>query len=138
MSIHYYYYYSVITVTVQEEVMWWTGLMEPPSDVVDLLEFLIGRYTDLSKPFKDRVCLLIWLVIIRSSSSSSSRSGGGGGGGGGGSSSSSSSMFKFISVDPMCPQPKVPERQGWHRPADRGPLHERRAGHGTNRYANRT
>jgi len=36
-----------------EEVMWWTGLMEPPSDVVDLLEFLIGRYTDLSKPFKD-------------------------------------------------------------------------------------
>jgi len=37
----------------EEEVMWWTGLMEPPSDVVDLLEFLIGRYTDVQKPFQD-------------------------------------------------------------------------------------
>jgi len=42
----------------EEEVMWWTGLMEPPEDVLDFLEFLMCRYPDakdgaMLKAFKE-------------------------------------------------------------------------------------
>mmetsp|Transcript_26615 Transcript_26615/g.88276 ORF Transcript_26615/g.88276 Transcript_26615/m.88276 type:complete len:1465 (-) Transcript_26615:97-4491(-) len=36
---------------VQDEVAWWTGLMEPPEDVLNLLEFFISRYDNVEKPF---------------------------------------------------------------------------------------
>merc|ERR1719201_3207004 len=30
----------------EDKVMWWTGLQEPPEDVLDLLEFLLGNFKD--------------------------------------------------------------------------------------------
>lgn len=36
-----------------DDVDWWTGLMEPPEDVRNLLEWLISRYEDIEKPFLD-------------------------------------------------------------------------------------
>jgi len=35
----------------EEEVQWWTGLTEPPEDVLGLLEFFISRYDDVKTPF---------------------------------------------------------------------------------------
>jgi len=34
-----------------EDVMWWSGLKEAPSDVIDYLEFLVSRYSNIYKPF---------------------------------------------------------------------------------------
>lgn len=35
-----------------DEVMWWTGLTEPPEDVLDLLEWIIGKYSNPKQAFK--------------------------------------------------------------------------------------
>jgi len=35
-----------------DEVMWWTGLLEPPADVLELLEFLIGRFKNHKQVFR--------------------------------------------------------------------------------------
>jgi len=34
-----------------DDVMWWTGLTEPPADVLDLLEFFISRYNNVDEVF---------------------------------------------------------------------------------------
>lgn len=34
-----------------KDIQWWTGLNEPPSDVIDLLEFLISRVPSMDKAF---------------------------------------------------------------------------------------
>lgn len=44
------YGYYKIQITV-EEVMWWTGLAEPPPDVITFLEFLIGNVTSIQATF---------------------------------------------------------------------------------------
>jgi len=36
-----------------ESVLWWTGLTEPPEDVINLLEFFISRYDNIEQPFLD-------------------------------------------------------------------------------------
>ncbi|CAE7281021.1 Vti1b [Symbiodinium sp. CCMP2592] len=35
-----------------KDVMWWTGLTEPPSDILDLLEFLISRFSNVDEAFR--------------------------------------------------------------------------------------
>merc|ERR1711937_1107351 len=34
-----------------KNINWWTGLNEPPSDVIDLLEFLISRVPSMDRAF---------------------------------------------------------------------------------------
>eukprot|EP00928_Gymnodinium_smaydae_P074583 TRINITY_DN57616_c0_g1_i1.p1 TRINITY_DN57616_c0_g1~~TRINITY_DN57616_c0_g1_i1.p1 ORF type:complete len:370 (-),score=107.58 TRINITY_DN57616_c0_g1_i1:281-1273(-) len=36
----------------EAEVMWWAGIGEAPSDVLELLEFLISHFEDVYRPFK--------------------------------------------------------------------------------------
>eukprot|EP00931_Biecheleriopsis_adriatica_P114726 TRINITY_DN9063_c0_g1_i2.p1 TRINITY_DN9063_c0_g1~~TRINITY_DN9063_c0_g1_i2.p1 ORF type:complete len:1400 (+),score=271.00 TRINITY_DN9063_c0_g1_i2:368-4201(+) len=43
-------YYECSRIT-SENVMWWTGLGEAPSDVLDFLEFLIGNFKSVEKAF---------------------------------------------------------------------------------------
>ena len=39
--------YTFFNMDVEEDkVMWWTGLQEPPEDVLELLEFLLGNFKD--------------------------------------------------------------------------------------------
>ncbi|CAE8610347.1 unnamed protein product [Polarella glacialis] len=35
-----------------KDVEWWTGLTEPPSDVLDLLEFFVSRVSDMDEAFR--------------------------------------------------------------------------------------
>merc|ERR1712217_133724 len=35
-----------------EDILWWTGLTEPPNDVVEFLEFLIGRVKTVNEAFR--------------------------------------------------------------------------------------
>lgn len=35
----------------EDDVNWWTGLTEPPEDVLELLEFFISRYDNIETPF---------------------------------------------------------------------------------------
>ncbi len=37
----------------EKDVIWWTGLAEPPEDVIELLEFFVGRYDNIAQPFLD-------------------------------------------------------------------------------------
>jgi len=44
--------YGLFSVDVcEQDVMWWTGLTETPEDVLELLEFFTGRFTDLMEAF---------------------------------------------------------------------------------------
>jgi len=36
-----------------EDINWWTGLKEPPEDVLDLLEFFISRYNHVDEAFRE-------------------------------------------------------------------------------------
>jgi len=47
-----YGYYDTDGIT-EDDVQWWTGLTEPPEDVINLLEFFISRYPDVQKAFID-------------------------------------------------------------------------------------
>lgn len=49
-----YGYYDAKTMSriKEEDVMWWTGLTEPPSDILDLLEFLISRFSNVDEAFR--------------------------------------------------------------------------------------
>jgi len=35
----------------EDDIQWWTGLTEPPSDVLRMLEFFIARYDNIKQPF---------------------------------------------------------------------------------------
>jgi len=43
-------YFDVEGLT-DEDVQWWTGLTEPPEDVLNLLEYFISRYDNVEQPF---------------------------------------------------------------------------------------
>eukprot|EP00971_Amphidinium_carterae_P145315 2879314-Amphidinium_carterae.1 len=45
-----YGYWTLKNVTA-DDVMWWSGLKEAPMDVIDYLEFLVSRYSNIYKPF---------------------------------------------------------------------------------------
>lgn len=44
-------YFDVDGLT-DKDVEWWTGLTEPPEDVLNLLEYFISRYDNVEQPFK--------------------------------------------------------------------------------------
>lgn len=46
-------FYNHVEALTTEDVQWWTGLMEPPEDVINLLEYFISRYDNVEKPFKE-------------------------------------------------------------------------------------
>jgi Ca2+-binding EF-hand superfamily protein len=58
--------YSFFPVNVVErEVMWWTGLTEPPSDVIDFLEFLIGEFNNHNEVFEKLLTVGTDVVTLR-------------------------------------------------------------------------
>lgn len=47
-----YYDSKIMAVTKEPDIMWWTGLTEPPGDVLDLLEFFISRFQNCDEAFR--------------------------------------------------------------------------------------
>ncbi|CAK9069335.1 Hypothetical protein (Fragment), partial [Durusdinium trenchii] len=47
-----YYDSKIMASTREQDIMWWTGLMEPPEDILDLLEFLISRFQNVDEAFR--------------------------------------------------------------------------------------
>jgi len=52
-----YYDAKIMAGTKEQDIMWWTGLTEPPEDVLDLLEFFISRFQNCDEAFRKIVSL---------------------------------------------------------------------------------
>ncbi|CAJ1430646.1 unnamed protein product [Effrenium voratum] len=46
-----YYDSKIMAGVTEQDIKWWTGLTEPPPDVLDLLEFMISRFQNCDEAF---------------------------------------------------------------------------------------